>query len=53
MFLYFIISSLPSESNFVYLSDFKNNRTVSVDGESIGILTAFFRIFHKVLKIKI
>jgi diacylglycerol kinase (ATP) len=35
------------------ISDFKNNITVSVDGEPIGILPAFFRVFHQVLKIRI
>ncbi len=34
------------------ISESKKNITVSVDGEPIGILPAFFRIFPQLLKIK-
>ena len=37
----------------VLISDFKNNITVSVDGEPIGVLPALFRSFNQVLKIRL
>ena len=36
-----------------WLTDFQNNITVSLDGEPVGILPAFFRVHPKCLKIKI
>jgi diacylglycerol kinase family enzyme len=36
-----------------WLTDFQNNITVSLDGEPVGILPAFFRLHPKCLKIKI
>jgi len=36
-----------------WLTDLQNNITVSLDGEPVGILPAFFRVHPKCLKIKI
>jgi diacylglycerol kinase family enzyme len=36
-----------------WLTDFQNNITVSLDGEPLGILPAFFRVHPNCLKIKI
>ncbi|VFJ15285.1 diacylglycerol/lipid kinase family protein [Candidatus Nitrosocosmicus franklandus] len=36
-----------------WLTDYSNNITVSLDGEPVGILPAFFRVHPKCLKIKI
>jgi diacylglycerol kinase (ATP) len=53
--------SITNENDIYYgqsqtvalISDFKNNITVSVDGEPIGVLPALFRSFNQVLKIKL
>jgi len=42
----------PSQA-VALISDFKNNVTVSIDGEPIGVLPTFFRVFHQVLKIRL
>jgi diacylglycerol kinase family enzyme len=36
-----------------WLTDFQNNITVSLDGEPVGILPAFFRVHPRCLKIKL
>lgn len=36
-----------------WLTDFQSNITVSLDGEPVGILPAFFRVYPKCLNIKI
>ena len=39
----------PSQT-VALISDFKNNVTVSIDGEPIGVLPTFFRVFSSGFK---